>query len=120
MNGLVYRIKDKVYLSLVNPKTDEITDGVPINEGVYKDTLKDNEISFCVVNVKDGTKDLKIDDVEHFINEMASENSENYFYQIKDILVYSMDFFTVEEICKKGDFISVTKDIINDMKKDSN
>jgi hypothetical protein len=120
MNGLVYKIKDTTYLSLINIETDNVTDGIPISEGVYKDSLKKNEISFCVVSVFDGTEEIKIENVDYFVNEVASENSENLFYKIKDILVFSMDFFTIEEICEKGDFIEVTKDIINNMKKRSN
>ncbi len=113
MNGLVYRINEGIYLSLVI-KVETISDGIPISEGVYS-TLKDNEISYIDVNITDGTKPLKIDDINDFIYNQATRNSGDIFYSITDIAKYSYKA-SIEEIIDDVGLDEIFKDIIEDVK----
>jgi hypothetical protein len=115
VKGLVYRIEDGVYLSLIG-SDDVCTDGIPISEGVYE-TLENNQISYVDVKIRDGTIDIEDMDVFYFIYEFQPNyNPGDLFYFIKDSLVFTFDGFTIKEICDNGDFQKVAKDIIEEMK----
>ena len=91
MNGIIYKIivdeenYELTFLSFYD-EIGEITDGVCINDEMYN-SLKSNQICYCAVNIKDGTSELKIDDIHYFV-----ENIKDYqfdiFYTINNIMVY--------------------------------
>jgi len=110
MKGLVYRIDDGVYLSLID---DGVAyDGIPISEGVYT-SLQDNHISIVDVNVKDGTMILDID-VKSLI-EKASEKSGDLFYEIKDLSLFSFNA-SIKQIVEQGEFQTIVKELLENEK----
>lgn len=109
MKGLVYRINDEIYLSLID--NDKPSDGIPISEGVYK-SLQDNQISLVDVKIKDGSKLLEDIDINYFVYNEARQNKENLFYEIVDISLFTFKV-TIKEIVESDGFNGVTKDIIN-------
>jgi len=109
MKGLVYRIDDEVYLSLID--NEKPSDGIPISEGTYT-TLQDNQISLVDVNIKDGTKIVEDIDINYFVYNEAQQNRENLFYEILDISLFTFKV-PIKEIVEFDGFNGVTKDILN-------
>ena len=109
MNGLVYRINDRVYLSLYDTE-GQITDGIMIEEGMYKNLNKD-EISFIDVVAKDGTLELEVNNVHDFIRKAAETQSHDIFYSIKNVMVY--EYKQMNDAIKKGNFPYIAKYIYN-------
>lgn len=114
VNGLVYRIQDVIYVSLIDSMINKPTDGLPISEGVYE-TLGDDQILFVDVEINDGTLDLDVN-----VNDFVDGYFDNYehgdiFLKITDIMTFSFKDFTVEEICNNGDFETISDDIIDQM-----
>lgn len=94
MNGLVFRINDDIFMSLIDFEKETISDGIPISEGVYT-TLQDNQISYIEIEISDGNKPIKIDDIDEFAQNFY--DNENIFYKIKDIMIYGFDI-SIEEL----------------------
>lgn len=121
VEGLVYRIDDNIYLSLVEPDGEGCTDGVAISEGVYE-TLLNNQISFVDVKITDGTMDIEMD-IYDFVGENQKHEPGDIFYNIKDLQVFS--FFendnedepaVIKDICESGDFLKIVENIIREMR----
>ena len=119
VEGLVYRIQDVIYLSLICPIKLKTTDGISINEGSYK-TLKDNEISYVEVEVTDGTMDLDMDVFDFIDNYFINHRYGEIFLRISDILTFAFDNVTVEQMCIDGNFEKASYDIINKMIEEKN
>lgn len=112
INGVVYKIKDGYYLSLFNPINNGISDGIPITKGPYE-TLQENQISVVEVILKDGNEELNNIDIDDFVENRASLEQGNIFYNIKDLLLYTIkQDITIEKICEQGEFIDVAIDMI--------
>lgn len=112
MTGVVFRINDGVYLSLYNPINDSISDGIPITSNPYE-SLQDNQVSIVNVIIQDGTKDLLDINIDDFVYNDAIENNSNYFYKIKDLLLFTVEQnTTIREICERDEFIDMVKDMI--------
>lgn len=109
MKGLVYRIDNEVYLSLIDE--DIPSDGIPISEGIYK-SLQDNQISLVNVTIKDGTKIIDDIDINYFVYNESQQNRENLFYEIVDISLFTFEV-TIKTIVEADGFNGVTKDILN-------
>lgn len=117
VNGLVYRIQDVVCVSLIDPKLKKPTDGLPISEGVYE-TLKNDQISYVNVEVTDGTLDLDVDVYEFVNNYFDNYKEGDIFLKITDIMTFTFNEYTIEEICDNGDFEMISDDIIEQMEED--
>jgi len=100
-------------MSLIDNNSYDVTDGIPINEGVHH-SLEDNQISFANVIIKDGNLELDIPDIFEFVDN-TNGTEENIFYSIKDLMVFSFDQVTIEDICESGDFGLVCEDITKQM-----
>jgi len=117
LDGVVFRIDDSVYLSFLDPVTGGITDGIPITQGDAYLNLKDNQVSVAEIIIKDGNLELDNFDVTNFVKESTFQ-ADNIFYNIKDLMMYTINGFTIKEISEKGDFIEVVRDMISQTKKD--
>lgn len=114
--GLVFKIDDQVYLSFIDPKNNEPSYGISISEGPYKD-LKENEISYVYVEVKDGTEDIDIT-YDDFIENALNYNPGDIFYYIKDIMFFEYSI-KIKEIIDCDEFDDMAMDIINSMEKNN-
>ena len=119
VNGLVYRIQDLVYVSLICPTKLKTTDGLSINEGSYK-TLKNNQFSYVNVEVTDGTLDLEMDVYEFVNGYFTNFKQGDIFFNIEDLMTFTFENVTVEEMCIDGRFEKATCDIIDQMEEEKN
>jgi hypothetical protein len=115
--GLVFKIDDEPYISFLNPKDNIPSYGISISEGPYKD-MKDNEISYVDVEVKDGTEDIDIS-FDDFIENALNYNPGDIFYHIRDIMFFEYSN-TIKEIIESDGLDSVLFDIIEYMEKNNN
>lgn len=119
LDGVVFRIQDGVYLCLLDPVIGKFTDGIPISSNEY-DTLKNNQVSVVDVILKDGNLELNDLDVTKFVNDKALFEQTNIFYNIKDLMIYTIDDHTIEEVVKMGDFLDMVTDMVKQTKEDLN
>lgn len=113
-HGLIYKINDVVYLSLIDPKINKCTDGIPINERPYEN-LTPNEIMFSEIIITDGTEEIDME-VSEFLEVCMDFDDGVIFYNIKDLMSYEYKK-TIAEINNEGRFEIVSDNIIKDMIK---
>lgn len=118
INGVVYKIRNGIYLSLYNPDDESVTDGIPITEGPYK-TLQNNQVSVVEMILKDGTQEIVDINISDFVYNRAERDAWSIFYNIKDLMIYTIENFTIEDIYENGDFIGVVKDMIKNIKENN-
>ena len=118
MNGIVYRVKNAIYLSLFD-KNNNISDGIPISEHPYE-TLKKDQLCFVDVVITDGTKEVQIADVNTFIYETRIGHDTDIFYKIKDISTVTIgdegQQITIQRICENGEINKLVQDIVANLK----
>lgn len=117
VNGLVYRIQDVVYVSLIDPKLNKTTDGLPISEGVYE-KLENDQVSYVDVEILDGTLDLEVDIYEFVDDYFSKYEPGDIFLKITDVMTFTFKDATIEEICDNGDFEMIADDIIEQMEEE--
>jgi len=78
---------DRVYLSLLNPVTNEVTNGFPIIEEDYY-LLEENQICTVQVEFQDGTLELEEKEVIEFLNVERGLEVGEIFYRIKRFMVF--------------------------------
>lgn len=109
MIGIIYRIKDNIFLSLFDSINNNITNGIPISENSYE-TLQNNQVSVVDVILSIGLDKLDFD-INNFVD-LANKEKDNISYNIKDIMVYTINDTTIEKMCENNIFTKVVIDII--------
>lgn len=114
-DGAVIRF-DQLYLFIINPETNQITDGINISEhDCYKD-MREDQLMVVNVTIKDGTKELDDVDLDEFIYGDSYGKFDTFIY-IHDIMLFSISDkrdvsknISLEDLVKGGD---LNKLIIN-------
>jgi hypothetical protein len=119
-DGIVAKLVGKLYLFVLNPEDDKMTDGMNISEHkCYKD-LKSDQLWVVNVEFYDGTLKLeKIDLNEYIYGNSYGDN--DIFIKIKDVQLFTYEkdaiFFTLESVVRGGKFNEISLDLINQSKK---
>lgn len=123
-DGIVVKLSNKLYLFILNPEDNKMTDGMNISEHkCYKD-LKNEQLWVVDVEFYDGTLKLeKLDLNEYIYGDSYGDN--NIFIKIKDVQLFTYEkedsiFFSMESIIRGGKFNEISIDLINQSKKVKN
>ena len=126
-DGVVIKNNLHLYLFILDPEKDTITDGVNISEHeCYKD-LSLTDIMVVTVEFKDGTKEIDDFDLHEFVYGDKYGKYDTFIY-IHDIALYSYinddpnvnldDVPTLSTLIKSGEFVNIAKQCITESKND--
>jgi len=121
-DGVVIRIEKQLYLFVLEPDTNIMTDGINISDHeCYKD-LKDDKLMVVDVTFRDGTLELDDLDLDEFIHgDSYGEN--DIFIKIHDLMIFSISRedcikkISLIELIKKGDLNVIAIDCIEKAKE---
>lgn len=120
VNGEIVYDPDTFKLFLVDPKTQEMQDGINISDHreIYKDMRFDQLMVVSVV-LKDGTKKLDDVDLDEFIHGEKYDTNNNFVW-IQDILLFTIskagEDVNLNDLLKQGKFSAVAMDCIEKTK----
>jgi len=130
-DGIVIKVekksKDQLYLFFLDPKSNELSDGINISDHKVYDNIRYDQIMVVHISLKDGTLELDKIDLEEFIHG-DKYGREDIFLYIQDILLYNIDSeinlfknkidITAEQIVKKGEMNDLALELIEKSKED--
>lgn len=121
-NGIVTKLSGKLYLFILDPDNDTMTDGMNISEHKCYKNLENNQLWVVEVEFCDGTLTLeKIDLDEYIYGDKYGDN--NIFLHIKDIQLFTYEkdngeIFSMEnDVIRGGKFNDLSLELINKAKE---
>jgi len=114
-DGVVLRIDGNLFLFVLNPDTNNLTDGVNISTHECYDKLKKNQLVVVNTIFKDGTEEISKMDLDEFIHG-DKYGKYDTFILISDVITYTIP--TLLDMIKKGELNIVGKTCISDSKND--
>ena len=112
MYGLIYKYDDDkdIYLCFFdNKERFLVTDSTGIL-GTGYENLTLNDICFCEVEIKDGTKDIEIEDPRDLLEELKNSSEYKYFFHIRQRIIYNYPI-TIKQIIDDKNFLYVANKI---------
>jgi len=112
-DGVVLRIEDNLFLFVLNPDTNNLTDGVNISDHECYKKLKSNQIVVVNSIFKDGTTEIDKIDLDEFIHG-DKYGQYDTFILISDVVTYTIP--NLSDLIINGELNIIGKTIIDDSK----